>query len=190
MFSSTTMASSTTKPVATVSAMAISVETLNGTVMLSGFSKSADEKAAEAATKGEPLSYTKFLAHRRQMASQRQTDEGRAGLLGGDAGDAFLAGRGASSYSARPMASPGEVIAQRQRNQQREADYWTEARKRNAGLAQRDADEKKQQQTYVIPKGDIVVTSPAVAHRMGSVFKDPDTYKPERFAEKNRTNGK
>lgn len=34
---------------------------------------------------------------------------------------------------------------------------------------------------YVIPKGDIVVTSPAVSSRLGDVFKDPDQYQPDRF---------
>ena len=35
---------------------------------------------------------------------------------------------------------------------------------------------------YIIPKGDIVVTSPAVSSRMGDVFPEPDVFKPERFA--------
>jgi len=39
---------------------------------------------------------------------------------------------------------------------------------------------------YVIPKGDIVITSPAVASRMESVFKNANEYEPERFlAERN-----
>ena len=40
--------------------------------------------------------------------------------------------------------------------------------------------------TYIIPKGDIVITSPAVASRMPSVFKNPTAFEPERFgAERN-----
>merc|ERR1711871_277963 len=35
--------------------------------------------------------------------------------------------------------------------------------------------------TYTIPKGDIVVTSPAAAGRMESVFTRPDSFEPERF---------
>lgn len=40
--------------------------------------------------------------------------------------------------------------------------------------------------TYTIPKGDIVVTSPAAAGRIPSVFNNPDAFEPERFgAERN-----
>mmetsp|Transcript_22025 Transcript_22025/g.28729 ORF Transcript_22025/g.28729 Transcript_22025/m.28729 type:complete len:496 (-) Transcript_22025:214-1701(-) len=35
--------------------------------------------------------------------------------------------------------------------------------------------------SWVIPKGDIVFTSPAVAGRLPSVFKNPDDYDPDRF---------
>ena len=38
---------------------------------------------------------------------------------------------------------------------------------------------------YTVPKGHIVATSPAFAHRMDSVYTDPDQYKPERFREPN-----
>jgi len=34
---------------------------------------------------------------------------------------------------------------------------------------------------YVIPAGDICITSPAVSSRMPSVFPEPDKFKPERF---------
>ena len=37
-------------------------------------------------------------------------------------------------------------------------------------------------QTYIIPKGDIVITSPAVSSRLPSVFKNPDTFDPDRFS--------
>ena len=38
---------------------------------------------------------------------------------------------------------------------------------------------------FVVPKGHIVATSPAFAHRMDGVFKDAHEYKPERFKEPN-----
>jgi sterol 14-demethylase len=38
---------------------------------------------------------------------------------------------------------------------------------------------------YVVPKGHIVATSPAFAHRMDAVFPDADQYKPGRFREPN-----
>lgn len=34
---------------------------------------------------------------------------------------------------------------------------------------------------YIIPKGDMVITSPAVQSRMPSVFKNPDLFDPDRF---------
>ena len=36
---------------------------------------------------------------------------------------------------------------------------------------------------FIVPKGHIVATSPAFAHRMDGVFKDAHEYKPERFRE-------
>eukprot|EP00607_Mallomonas_marina_P009315 CAMPEP_0182417958 /NCGR_PEP_ID=MMETSP1167-20130531/2417_1 /TAXON_ID=2988 /ORGANISM="Mallomonas Sp, Strain CCMP3275" /LENGTH=459 /DNA_ID=CAMNT_0024591869 /DNA_START=172 /DNA_END=1551 /DNA_ORIENTATION=- len=36
--------------------------------------------------------------------------------------------------------------------------------------------------TYTIPKGDIVITSPAVSGRLPEVFKDPDSFDPDRFS--------
>jgi len=38
---------------------------------------------------------------------------------------------------------------------------------------------------FTVPKGHIVATSPAFAHRLESVYTDPDQYKPERFREPN-----
>ena len=35
--------------------------------------------------------------------------------------------------------------------------------------------------TYIIPKGDIVVASPAVSSRLPDVFKNPNAFEPERF---------
>jgi sterol 14-demethylase len=53
-------------------------------------------------------------------------------------------------------------------------------------MAMKDIETTHQGQKFVIPKGDIVLTSPAVASRMGSVFKNPDAFEPERFAEPRR----
>ena len=36
--------------------------------------------------------------------------------------------------------------------------------------------------SYTIPKGHVVGTSPAVSNRLPHVYKDPDTYNPDRFA--------
>ncbi|KAH7442743.1 hypothetical protein KP509_03G102100 [Ceratopteris richardii] len=35
---------------------------------------------------------------------------------------------------------------------------------------------------YVVPKGNVVATSPAFANRLPYIYRDPDTYDPERFA--------
>lgn len=35
---------------------------------------------------------------------------------------------------------------------------------------------------YVVPKGNVVATSPAVANRLPYIYKNPDTFDPERFA--------
>ena len=42
----------------------------------------------------------------------------------------------------------------------------------------------KQKKDYTIPKGDIVVVSPAVSHKMSNIFPEPEKYNPDRFAEK------
>jgi sterol 14alpha-demethylase len=36
-------------------------------------------------------------------------------------------------------------------------------------------------ENYVIPQGDIVMTSPAVSSRLASVFKNPNNFEPDRF---------
>jgi len=36
--------------------------------------------------------------------------------------------------------------------------------------------------TYIIPKGDIVITSPAVSSRLDNVFTNPNNFEPERFS--------
>jgi sterol 14-demethylase len=53
-------------------------------------------------------------------------------------------------------------------------------------MALQDVTTTYEGKTYTIPKGDIVMTSPAVAGRLDSVFKNADRYEPERFgAERN-----
>ena len=48
-------------------------------------------------------------------------------------------------------------------------------------MAMQDIETTLDGKKYIIPKGDIVVTSPAVASRMPSVFAKPDEFEPERF---------
>lgn len=48
-------------------------------------------------------------------------------------------------------------------------------------MAMHDIETTSNGSTYIIPKGDIVVTSPAVASRLPSVFTNPDAFEPERF---------
>mmetsp|Transcript_43 Transcript_43/g.89 ORF Transcript_43/g.89 Transcript_43/m.89 type:complete len:480 (+) Transcript_43:53-1492(+) len=49
--------------------------------------------------------------------------------------------------------------------------------------AKKDLSITVQNKDYVIPKGDIVFTSPAVGHRLPDVFDKPDEYDPDRYAE-------
>ena len=48
-------------------------------------------------------------------------------------------------------------------------------------MAMQDIETTLNGKKYTIPKGDIVITSPAVASRMPSVFTKPDEFEPERF---------
>lgn len=48
-------------------------------------------------------------------------------------------------------------------------------------MAMTDVQTTSNGKTYTIPKGDIVVTSPAASGRIPTVFKNPDSYEPERF---------
>ena len=48
-------------------------------------------------------------------------------------------------------------------------------------MAMQDIETTLDGKKYMIPKGDIVITSPAVASRMPSVFTKPDEFEPERF---------
>jgi len=48
-------------------------------------------------------------------------------------------------------------------------------------MAMQDIETTLEGKKYIIPKGDIVITSPAVASRMPSVFTNPDSFEPERF---------
>lgn len=50
-------------------------------------------------------------------------------------------------------------------------------------MAMSDIETTLNGEKYIIPKGDIVITSPAVASRMDSVFKNADKYDPDRFSE-------
>lgn len=50
-------------------------------------------------------------------------------------------------------------------------------------MAMQDIETTCDGKKYIIPKGDIVVTSPAVAGRLASVFSNPDSYDPDRFSE-------
>jgi sterol 14-demethylase len=53
-------------------------------------------------------------------------------------------------------------------------------------MAMKDIETEHNNKKFIIPKGDIVVTSPAVASRMDNVFKNPNEFEPERFAEPRR----
>ena len=48
-------------------------------------------------------------------------------------------------------------------------------------MAMQDIETTLNGKTYMIPKGDIVITSPAVASRMESVFTKPNDFDPDRF---------
>ncbi len=48
-------------------------------------------------------------------------------------------------------------------------------------MALEDIEVKQDGKSFIIPKGDIVITSPAVASRLESVFKNPNDFEPERF---------
>ena len=50
-------------------------------------------------------------------------------------------------------------------------------------MAMQDVKTKLGDQEFTIPKGDIVLTSPAVASRLASVFTNPNSFDPDRFAE-------
>jgi sterol 14-demethylase len=48
--------------------------------------------------------------------------------------------------------------------------------------AMKDVDIDASNTTFKIPKGDIVITSPAVAGRLPEVFANPDVFDPDRYA--------
>lgn len=48
-------------------------------------------------------------------------------------------------------------------------------------MAMQDIETTLNGKKYTIPKGDIVITSPAVCSRMASVFTKPEEFEPERF---------
>jgi hypothetical protein len=112
-----------------------------------------DTGAAEAAAKGNSMSYSDFLARRRTAAAMRQDDAGRAAMLGGDAGDAFLAGRGTSLYRAPTMASASELQRSMDARRKAESDYWAQQASRNKGLADAQAvDRRRQDEAHVAAK--------------------------------------
>lgn len=47
--------------------------------------------------------------------------------------------------------------------------------------AKQDIEVIDQNKKYIIPKGDIVITSPAVSSRLDNIFKNPNNFEPERF---------
>lgn len=108
-----------------------------------------DTQATQAASRGDSVSYGQFLAKRRTMASQRGDETGRAALLGGEAADSFLAGRGRSNYQQRATSSADAVRQQQDATRQREADYWQRQAERNRGLAQRDAEARRRRDESV-----------------------------------------
>ena len=48
-------------------------------------------------------------------------------------------------------------------------------------MAMQDIETTLEGKKFVIPKGDIVFTSPAVASRLPEVFTNPNSFEPERF---------
>jgi sterol 14-demethylase len=48
-------------------------------------------------------------------------------------------------------------------------------------MAMKDIETTLEGKTFTIPKGDIVVTSPAVSGRIETIFRNPDEFQPERF---------
>lgn len=50
-------------------------------------------------------------------------------------------------------------------------------------MAMTDIETTLKGEKFTIPKGDIVITSPAVSSRLADVFKNPDSFEPDRFGE-------
>lgn len=113
-----------------------------------------DAQASQAAASGNSMSYGQFLQKRRQMASQRADESGRAAMLGGNVTDAFLAAKGRSTYSAPTgLPSVNDVQRRADASRQQEADYWARQAERNKGLAaERDAARKKQDDSVTAAK--------------------------------------
>lgn len=110
-----------------------------------------DTQGQQAATKGDSLSYGQYLAKRRQMATMRGTDEGRAAMLGGEAGDAFLAGRGRSTYQPRTVGTLDEMQRASAERKKASDDYWAQQAERNRGLTVQ-AEAARQKQTDDVAK--------------------------------------
>jgi hypothetical protein len=108
---------------------------------LDGQAQQLDERAYAMPEGRQSMPYGEFLARRRQ----RNDESGAAALLGGDATDVMLARKG-KSYAAPNTFDPAAKARQDADNRRKEADYWEQQKQRNAGISQRDADSKRQQQ--------------------------------------------
>jgi hypothetical protein len=97
------------------------------------FSRPANSPAA--------MSYGEFLARRRTT----QSESGRAALLGGDAGDAAIAGMGKSRAAQPTIVDPQAKARQDAANRQSESSYWAKQAERNKGLAAQSAADRQKQ---------------------------------------------
>lgn len=109
------------------------------------------DNAAYSQPTGAPasLSYGEYLARRRVA----QSETGRAALLGGDAGDSFLASQGRSRAAQPNIVDPQAKARQDASNQAASQAYWAKQAERNRGLvAERDAARKKQDDSVTAAK--------------------------------------
>ena len=101
-------------------------------------------------TQPASMGYGEYLARKRTAA----TEEGAAGLMGGDATDVMLARKGKSRFAGpTSFADPAAAARQRMDNQKREADYWAQQSTRNKSLAEQyGADRKRQDDSVTAAK--------------------------------------
>lgn len=101
------------------------------------------DNAAYGQPSGAPasMSYGEYLARRRVA----QVESGRAALLGGDAGDSFLASQGKSRAAQPNIVDPQAKARQDAANRQTERAYWEKQAERNRGLASTAAAERQKQ---------------------------------------------
>lgn len=108
-----------------------------------------DDAAIGAANRGDTMDYNEFLAKRRTAQSMRASESGRAAMLGGDAGDALLASRGASAYKPPTLDTGAEMARKAAERKKAADDYWAQQAERNRGLAaSADAERKKQSSDF------------------------------------------